>query len=321
MKRPAPAWSWLRVCLVALAFCGLTGVLGIGATLGWLRWHEDELVFETALSRARADAPLPPYAQRLTIAGPAGSTLAALLFTADPLHDSGYWVLHLHGNAESAFSAVQVRHGKQLRALGLNVLSFDYRGFGHSSGVASEQHIYEDAESAYEALIRRGISPARIIIWGHSLGSAPAVELATRRPAAMLVLFGAFTSIPDAAAATYPYLPVRWVVGIHMDSLQRIRNVHIPVIVAHSVHDTLIPFQEGERLYTAANPPKRFLALTGPSSDRYGGHVDALYDHLELLAPQLTALARGSIGAVTHASASPTLTCAGEECPSRRPAP
>lgn len=262
-------------------------------------------MFRTDLSHARADAPLPPYAQRLTIAGPAGSTLAALLFTADPLHDSGYWVLHLHGNAESAFSAVQVLHCKQLRALGLSVLSFDYRGFGHSPGVASEQHIYEDAESAYEALVRRGISPARIIIWGHSLGSAPAVELATQRPAALLVLFGAFTSIPDAAAATYPYLPVRWVAGIHMDSLQRIPNVHIPVIVAHSVDDTLIPFQEGQRLYAAAHPPKRFLALRGPSTDRFGGHVDALYDHLELLAPQLTALARGPIGGATHASSSP----------------
>jgi uncharacterized protein len=283
---------------------GLTGVLGIGATLGWLRWHEDALVFQTALSRARPDASLPAYAQRLTIAGPAGSTLAALLFFADPRRDSGYWVLHLHGNADSAFSAVQVRHCEQLRALGLNVLSFDYRGFGQSPGVASEQHIYEDAESAYQALIRRGISLARIILWGHSLGSAPAVELATRHPAAALVLFGAFTSIPDVAAATYPYLPVRWVAGIHMDSLRRIRNVHIPVIIAHSVHDTVVPFEEGARLYAAANSPKRFLALTGPSTDGLGGHVDALYDHLELLAPQLATLAHVGIAAEANANSS-----------------
>lgn len=255
----------------------------MGATLGWLRWHEDALVFETALSHSRPDAPLPLYAHRLTIAGEAGNTLAGLVFTADPLHDSGYWVLHMHGNAESAFSAVQVRHCEQLRTLGLNVLSFDYRGFGHSAGVASEQHMYEDAESAYQALIRRGISPAHIILWGHSLGSAPAVELATRRPAAALVLFGAFTSIPDVAAATYPYIPVRWVAGIHMDSLRRIPDVHIPVIVAHSVHDTLVPYQEGLRLYAAANQPKWLLSLANPSADGFGGHVDGLYDHLELL--------------------------------------
>jgi alpha-beta hydrolase superfamily lysophospholipase len=269
---------------------GLAGVLGMGATLGWLRWHEDALVFETALSHSRPDAPLPVYAHRLTIPGQGGSTLAALVFTADPLHDSGYWVLHMHGNAESAFSAVQVRHGEQLRASGLNVLSFDYRGFGHSAGVASEQHMYEDAESAYQALIRRGISPAHIILWGHSLGSAPAVDLATHRPAAALVLFGAFTSIPDVAAATYPYIPVRWVAGIHMDSLKRIPDVHIPVIIAHSVQDTVVPYQEGLRLYSAANQPKRFIALSNPSTDGFGGHVDGLYDHLEMLTPQLAAL-------------------------------
>lgn len=277
----------------------------MGATLGWLRWHEDALVFETALSRTRPDARLPSYAQRLMLPGPAGSTLAALLFPADPLHDSGYWVLHLHGNGDSAFSAVQVRHCEQLRAQGLNVLSFDYRGFGHSAGVASEEHIYEDAEAAYLALIRRGISPAQIIVWGHSLGSAPAVELATRQPSAALVLFGAFTSIPDAAAATYPYLPVRWVAGIYMDSLQRIRRVHVPVIIAHSAHDTLIPFEEGTRLYAAANSPKAFLALTGPATDQWGGHVDALYDHLQLLVPQLAALAHIRIGAQTRAESSP----------------
>jgi len=301
MRPSAPTRSWLRVGLAALAWIGLAGLLGAGATLGWLRWNEDALVFETAVSRSRPDAPLPAYAQRLTIAGPAGSPLAALQFLADPLRDSGDWVLHLHGNADSAFSAVQVRHCEQLRALGLNVLSFDYRGFGHSSGIASEQHLYEDAAAAYQTLIRRGIPPNRIIIWGHSLGTAPAVELATRQRAAALVLFGAFTSIPDVAAATYPYLPVRWVAGIHMDSLQRIGSVHLPVLIAHSVHDTLIPYREGVRLYAAANPPKWFLALSGPSSDGFGGHVDALYDHLDLLAAQLAALAHVQLASAVAA--------------------
>lgn len=286
MRSSGPASSWLRVCVTALGLIGLTVVLGMAAILGWLRWHEDALVFETALSHSRPDARLPLYAHRVTIAGQGGSSLAAIVFPADPQHDSGYWVLHMHGNAESAFSAVQVRHCEQLRVRGLNVLAFDYRGFGHSAGVASEEHIYEDAESAYQALIRRGISPDHIILWGHSLGSAPAVELASRRPAAALVLFGAFTSIPDVAAATYPYIPVRWVAGIHMDSLKRIPAVHIPVIIVHSVHDTVVPYQEGLTLYAAANEPKRFLSLDGPSTDGLGGHVDGLYDHLELLAPQ-----------------------------------
>src|SRR5215469_6815184 len=104
-----------RICLTGLAVIGLAGLLGMGATLGWLRWHEDALVFETALSHSRANAQLPLHAHELTLAGPAGSTLAALQFLADPGHDSGYWVLHFHGNGDTAFSATQVRHCEQLR--------------------------------------------------------------------------------------------------------------------------------------------------------------------------------------------------------------
>lgn len=293
MPLPAPRsapLSWRRTLVRVLAATGVVCVLGIGGALGWLRRNEDALVFATALSRARREAPLPAYAQRLEIPDQDGTGLAGLLFSAAPTNDSGYWVLHFHGNADSAFSAVQVRHCEQLRALGLNVLSFDYRGFGESPGVASEDHLYEDAGSAYQVLIRRGVSPARIILWGHSLGSAAAVELATREPAAALVLFGAFTSIPDAAAARYPLLPVRWVAGIHMDSLQRIRRVHIPVIIVHSRQDSVIPFAEGERLYQAANPLKRFVPLTDLFADGFGGHVNGLYDHLQLLLPPLSAL-------------------------------
>jgi uncharacterized protein len=296
----------------ALAATGLVCVLGMGGALGWLRWNEDALVFATALSRARREAPLPAYAQRLEIPDQDGTRLAALLFPAAPTNDSGYWVLHFHGNADSAFSVVQVRHCEQLRALGLNVLSFDYRGFGASPGVASEKHLYEDAGSAYEALIRRGVSPARIILWGHSLGSAPAVELAARRPAAALVLFGAFTSIPDAAASRYPLLPVRWIAGIHMDSLQRIRHVHIPVIIVHSSEDSLIPFAEGKRLFQAANPPKRFLPLTHSAADGFGGHVNGLYDHLQLLLPPLFALLHVRFS-VPAGGGSPAVTATGSQ--------
>jgi uncharacterized protein len=142
----------------------------------------------------------------------------------------------------------------------------------------------EDAEAAYQELIRRGIRPARIILWGHSLGSGPAVVLATEHVAAALVLFGAFTSVPDAAADTYPHLPVRWIVGIHFDSLRRMRDVHIPMVIAHSVSDILIPYHHAQRLFSAANEPKRFVALNVTPADGFGGHVDALYDNLALLA-------------------------------------
>ena len=148
----------------------------------------------------------------------------------------------------------------------------------------------EDADAAYAELIRRQIAPGRIIVWGHSLGTGPAVVLATEHAVAALVLFGAFTSVPDAAADTYPHLPVKWLVGVHFDSLHRIGSVHVPVLIAHSLGDTTIPFHHAERLFGAAHQPKRLLALAGPSADGFGGHVDALYDSPALLAPALAAL-------------------------------
>jgi alpha-beta hydrolase superfamily lysophospholipase len=277
---------WLR----GLAAVAAAGILVLLVPLAWLKWHETQLVFETARSRARAPMQLPASATRLTIAESEGNSLAAIIFRADPKQTSGFWVLHLHGNADSAFSALQLRHCEALRALGLNVLGFDYRGFGLSPGVATEENIDEDADAAYQELIRRGVPPGRIIVWGHSLGSGPAVLLATKYPVAALVLFGAFTSIPDAAEDTYPYLPVRWMVSIHFDSLKRMPDIHVPVVIAHSVGDTLIPFHHAQRLFAAANEPKRFLSLNAASSDGFGGHVDALYDNLDQLAALLTTL-------------------------------
>jgi uncharacterized protein len=263
-------------------------VLLVAASLSWLKWHETELVFQAARSHSRIEAALPAEAQLLTLPGRDGSTLAGLLVQPPVANDNGLWVLHLHGNATSAFERGQLRHCEQLGAAGFHALCFDYRGFGRSAGVATEAHMSEDAETAYQALVARGVAPSRIVIWGHSLGSAPAVELAlSHADSAALVLFGAFTSIDDVAAGTYPYLPVRWIVGIHMPSLQRIGSVHVPVVIAHSVRDEVIPYQHALRLFAAANQPKRLLPLDPPPTERLGGHVDALYDDLSDFAPQL----------------------------------
>jgi fermentation-respiration switch protein FrsA (DUF1100 family) len=127
------------------------------------------------------------------------------------------------------------------------------------------------------------VAANRIIILGHSLGSGPAVQLATRQPAAALVLFGAFTSIPDAAADRYPYLPVRLAVAVQFNSLARIRDVHMPVVIAHSRADALIPYSHALKLYDAANNPKRLITFDTPSKDGFGGHVDALFEHVNAL--------------------------------------
>lgn len=278
-----------RIARIALIGAGVT-VLVMTLAMVWLKAHEDELVFAAARSRQHLLTALPADAERVAVREPSGAELAGLVFHADGSAADAFWVLQLHGNADSAFSPWQVRHCEALRRSGFNVLEIDYRGFGATPGRPSEAAMNEDAEAAYQALLQRGVPVDRIILLGHSLGSGPAVLLATRHKAAALVLFGAFTSIPDAAAGRYPYLPVRLAVAIQFNSLARIADVHMPIIIAHSREDALIPYSHALKLFAAANEPKHLVTFDLPSDDGFGGHVDALYEHTDMLQEALARL-------------------------------
>jgi alpha-beta hydrolase superfamily lysophospholipase len=291
MTSPSIRQSGLHRSVMRYGLLGLAALIAAaGGSMAWLKLHENELVFATARSQLHLITELPSGAERVNIRVTDNVTLAALVFRAHGTADTGYWILQLHGNADSAFSPWQLRHCQALRDVGFSVMDIDYRGFGMTPGVASEAAMYADTEAAYQALLQRGIVPDRIIFLGHSLGSGPAVLMATRHPGAALVLFGAFTSIPDAAADKYPLLPVRYVASVQFNSLARMRNVHIPVIIVHSRTDTLVPYSHAQRLFAAANEPKRLITFDAPADDGFGGHVDTLFEHLDVLKSALAAV-------------------------------
>jgi fermentation-respiration switch protein FrsA (DUF1100 family) len=277
-----------RIARIALAGGGVA-VLVMALAMIWLKTHEDELVFAAERSRQHILSALPADAERVAVPV-TGGELAGVVYRADGSANDTFWMLHLHGNADSAFSPWQVRHCEALRRAGFNVLEIDYRGFGPTPGRPSEAGMYEDSEAAYRELLRRGVPPDRIILLGHSLGSGPAVLLATRHKAAALVLFGAFTSIPDTAAERYPFLPVRLVVGVQFNSLALIGGVHMPVVIAHSRTDTLIPYSHALKLFAAANEPKHLITFDSAANDGFGGHVDELYEHVGILRSALAGL-------------------------------
>ena len=86
-----------------------------------------------------------------------GGELAGVVYRAEGSASDAFWMLHLHGNADSAFSPWQVRHCEALRRSGFNVLEIDYRGFGPTPGRPSEAGMYDDSEAAYRELLRRGV--------------------------------------------------------------------------------------------------------------------------------------------------------------------
>jgi len=177
-------------------------------------------------------------------------------------------VLFLHGNAGNIshrIDSVQMFH-----RLGYSTLIFDYRGYGNSGGTPSEQGTYRDAEAAWRYLTeQRRIPSCRIVLFGESLGGAVGAWLAARQKPAALVIASGFTSVPGLARHFYPYLPVQWLARIRYDTEKSLRAVAVPVLIAHSPEDEIVPFEHGRALFAAANPPKRFLELAGGHNDGF----------------------------------------------------
>ena len=177
-------------------------------------------------------------------------------------------LLWFHGNAGNIshrLENIKLLHEQ----LGMSIFIFDYRGYGRSGGRISEEGTYLDGEGALLYLrSRRDIRPDRIVLFGRSLGSAVAVDVATRYPTYGLILESPFTSVADLAKGPVRYLPVSALLGIRYDSLSKMRGISAPLLVLHGDQDTVIPIRYGKRLFEAATRPKEFSTIAG------AGHND-----------------------------------------------
>jgi fermentation-respiration switch protein FrsA (DUF1100 family) len=191
--------------------------------------------------------------------------------TEDGARLHGWWVpaageprahvLFLHGNAGNIGD--RVPHVELLAGAGLDVLAFDYRGYGNSSGRPSERGTYLDARAALAELRRRpGVDPDRVVYVGESLGGAVALELALHAQPAALVLQSTFTSIRDMARLHYPVVP-RAAVPDAYPSLRLVAGLRAPLLCLHGDRDEIVPLAYGEALFEAAPEPKRLHVLAG----------------------------------------------------------
>jgi alpha-beta hydrolase superfamily lysophospholipase len=186
------------------------------------------------------------------------------LWLAQPRADAPV-LLYLHGARwDVRGSAHRMR---RMHELGFAVLGIDYRGFGRSTAtLPSEQFAYEDARAAWQWLSRERPHSARYI-FGHSLGGAIAVDLATQAAdASGLIVEGTFTSIRDVLGTfAWGWLPVGPLLTQQFDAASRIPAVRMPVLVVHGSADNLIPHQLGRALYERAPTPKKFVLVDGGS--------------------------------------------------------
>jgi uncharacterized protein len=177
-------------------------------------------------------------------------------------------VLYFHGNGGN------ITHtgwrAAELAAQGFDVLTFDYRGFGRSDGVISDESgLYADGDAAYDYLVReRGVKPEQLVLYGLSLGTTVAIDVAARRPCGALIVESGLSSASEMGQVALPWLP-RWLHFLgknRFDSAHKIANVKCPVLITHGTNDRTVPVAQGRRLYEAAPEPKRLLIIEG------GGH-------------------------------------------------
>ncbi len=171
-------------------------------------------------------------------------------------------VIFCHGNAGNI--ADRLTAIRLLAGMGVNVLAFDYRGYGRSAGSPDEQGTYRDADAAWRYVVEtRGEPAERVVLFGESLGGAVAIELASRRRVGALIVEATFTSLVDVAQQHYPLLPVGLLLRHRYPSLERVSAIDCPKLFIHARDDEMIPFAMAQRLYEAAPPPKNFLETPG----------------------------------------------------------
>lgn len=175
-------------------------------------------------------------------------------------------VLFFHGNAGNISHRLDTL--RFWHELGFSILIFDYRGYGDSEGEISESGTQTDARAVWRYLTDvRGHAPGEIVLFGRSLGAAVAIELATHVHSAGLIVESAFTTMADMARRAYPWLPVRWLLRMRFESLQRIQQIDTPKLFVHSTDDEVVPYDMGRTLFEAARGPKRFVPIHGTHGD------------------------------------------------------
>jgi fermentation-respiration switch protein FrsA (DUF1100 family) len=172
--------------------------------------------------------------------------------------------LFFHGNAGNITD--RASHILEISKAGSSILMLDYRGYGKSGGRPTEKGIYSDARAAYEFVLKAGYRPEQVVIQGESLGTAVAVNLASERPCAAVVLEAPFTSAKDVAGSVLPVIGPLLIWSF--DSRAKVRRIRAPMLFIQGDHDEVIPLRLRQALFAVAPEPKSFWLVPG------AGHND-----------------------------------------------
>jgi fermentation-respiration switch protein FrsA (DUF1100 family) len=250
---------WAMIALIGIAVVLAVLYVGMAAILYFSQ--RSMMYFPETVHTTPAQAGL-PEAEEVTLTAADGERLVA--WYVAPREDRPI-VLYFHGNGGALHYRVE-RFRKLVRD-GIGLLGLEYRGYAGSSGSPSEAGLYADGEAAYAFAAAR--YPAKqIVVWGESLGTAIAVALAAEKPVARVILEAPFTSTAEVASLRYWYLPVRLLMKDQYRSDERIEKITAPVLILHGVHDHVVPYAMGERMFEQTKAPKHIVKfLDGDHED------------------------------------------------------
>ena len=271
MTRPIQRSRRLWIYVAALLTLIALGAAGCAS----LEVKERELTFRVVRETASWYSGMPEGVQELDLAVAAADKSQHVHAWWWPAANAGApAALYLHGSRWDLTG--QLFRIEQLHSFGFSVLAIDYRGFGKSSGdLPSEATVYEDAQIAWERLVQLQPDPDRRFIYGHSLGGAVAIDLAAKisgptapaqgvMPLRGLIVESSFTSLADIARAlTVSWLPAETLLSQKFDSVSKIAQVRVPVLIVHGSGDRYVPPRFSQLLYDAARDPKRLLMVEG----------------------------------------------------------
>ncbi|MDB4937369.1 MAG: hypothetical protein JWP87_4341 [Labilithrix sp.] len=204
------------------------------------------LLHRRVLYQPPEDAPaeLPEGATLLTAKAADGVLVNALEFSAPKATRT---IVHFHGNAETAEANAFL--AREMKKRGFSMVLVEYRGYGRSRGTSpNEEGLYLDAAAILDVLAARGVGPDKTVLWGQSLGTGVAAEMANRGRGARLALVAPFTSTVAMASRVVPFLPARLVMADRFDTLSKAPSIAAPTLVVHGDIDDVIPFEQGEEV-------------------------------------------------------------------------
>jgi membrane protein DedA with SNARE-associated domain/pimeloyl-ACP methyl ester carboxylesterase len=264
-RHPVARTVGLVVLVLAGVYVLILAAMAIGQT---------QLVFPASLRPATVKSDTALGAERVDYRS--ADSVPQVAFRLRARTPSPWWILYFHGNG-TVIPLSGDRYAL-FRRLGVNVFAPEYRGYAGVPGTPSEAAVEHDARAAYAYLVdSEHVAPDHIVLYGWSLGSAVAIDLATTVPAHALIAEAAPASVLGVAKERFPLVPVGWLMTRnHFASDAKIQRVHMPVLFIHARDDVDVPEHNGRELYALANQPKSFLELPK------GGHKHAPSENADL---------------------------------------